>query len=120
MLAKIKQNGFTLIELVAVMVVLGILAAVALPRFVSFDTEAYAATAQATSGALSSATAMNYSGCVARNFTATPNVCVAVTQCSDAYNLPNPILSVTTSAASSDYSERHELFGDQYYCSASC
>jgi prepilin-type N-terminal cleavage/methylation domain-containing protein len=93
-----KSRGFTLIELVAVMVVLGILAAVALPRFVGFDDEAYAASAQATAGALSSASAMNYSSCVARNFTATVNVCVTVTKCSDAFNLPNPVLNKTVGA----------------------
>ena len=35
-----KQNGFTLIELVVVIVILGILAATALPKFVDLSGEA--------------------------------------------------------------------------------
>jgi MSHA pilin protein MshA len=59
---KQVQRGFTLIELVMVIVILGVLAAVAIPKFVDLKADAQLASMQGVAGAAASASAINYGG----------------------------------------------------------
>jgi MSHA pilin protein MshA len=61
------NNGFTLIELVMVIVILGILAATAVPKFISITSDANLATLQALKGSLSSSSAMFHSKALINN-----------------------------------------------------
>jgi MSHA pilin protein MshA len=74
---KSTQQGFTIIELVVVIVILGILAAVAIPRFAAYTTDSRIATLNGLAGAIRSAVSVVQSRYVATGNTAATTVTMA-------------------------------------------
>lgn len=66
-----RQQGFTLIELIVVIVILGIMAATAMPKFVDLSADAYDAQVKSIGGSLNSWSTINYAKYKAANGTST-------------------------------------------------
>jgi MSHA pilin protein MshA len=64
---KNQQSGFTLIELIMVIVILGILAAFALPKFADLSGDARLSAMQGALGAVKSASAISHSYALAKS-----------------------------------------------------
>jgi len=105
-----KEKGFTLIELVMVIVILGILAAFALPRFADLSGDAELATVQGAQGSVKSAMGIVRSKALAsgkETTTEASNVSGALTLEGQAIALQHGYLDATsvTTAASLDSSD---------------
>ena len=81
-----KQKGFTLIELVIVIVILGILAATALPKFADLRGDAAKAAVDGVAGALNSAFSANYGTCMINITNTTDGRCVRFSAAAQACN----------------------------------
>lgn len=101
-----RQRGFTLIELVVVITILGILAAFAVPKFITLDSTARTATINGLAGSVRSAAAL------ARGMSMASQSTVSVTMEGTTVNLLNSypdatasgiVAAVNTTATGTDY-----------------
>ena len=78
------QSGFTLIELIAVLVILGIIASVAVPKFINLTDEAQQVATNAVAKTIESASSMNHAVDIAVEAAISTDAIITIDNCSDA------------------------------------